>query len=159
MRKIKYIVIHSSATRAIQADIGAKDIRKWHTDPKPRGRGWKTIAYHRVVQRGGKVEYSLALESIGNGVSDNNSNAVHICMVGGLNNDTLKPENNYTPAQWRALKEIVLPPLLKMFPGAVIMGHRNFRGEKNNKACPCFNAIAWAKANGFPAGPDLSGRG
>lgn len=158
MRNIKWIVLHSSATRAIQFNIGAKDIKRWHTDPKPRGRGWPTIAYHRVLMRSGKIEYTLELEKIGNGVAGNNSNAIHICMVGGLNNDTLQPENNYTKEQWKALKEKVLPPLFKMFPEAKGMGHRNFPGAKNAKACPCFNAIAWFKANGFPAGPDLSGR-
>lgn len=159
MRKILWIVIHASATRGIQFNIGAKDIRRWHTDPPPRGRGWKTIAYHRVVRRGGKVEYSLPLETIGNGVANNNSNAIHVCLVGGLNNDTLAPENNFTAAQFKALRDKVLPPLLKLFPGAKVLGHRNFAGPKNAKACPCFNAIAWAKDNGFPAGPDMSGRG
>lgn len=159
MRTIKYIVLHSSATRPIMSNIGAKDIRRWHTDPKPRGRGWATIAYHRVIKRDGRVEYSLDLEKVGNGVSGNNSNAIHICLVGGINNDNIeKAENNYTPEQWKALKEKVLPPLFKLFPNAKIMGHRNFPGKKNAKACPCFNAIQWAKDNGFPEGPDLSGR-
>lgn len=159
MRTIKYIVLHSSATRAIQFDIGAKDIARWHTDPPPVGRGWEHIAYHRVIKRSGVVQYTLALEEVGNGVWNNNTHAIHVCLVGGLNDDTLKPENNYTPIQFLKLKWYVLPPLLKLFPDAVIMGHRNFKGVKNAKACPCFNALKWARDNGFPAGPDLSGRG
>jgi N-acetylmuramoyl-L-alanine amidase len=34
-----------------------------------------------------------------------------------------------------------------LYPNAVVQGHRDF--PKVTKACPSFDAKAWAKANGF----------
>ena len=137
-----WIVIHCSATRAIQANIGAKDIRQWHMS-----KGWSDIGYHWVIKRSGAVEKGRAQELVGAGVEGHNSDSVHICMVGGLNDDTWKPENNYTASQWEALQKLV-SSLTKKYPAAKVLGHRDFAGVK--KACPCFNAKPWAKKLGFP---------
>lgn len=136
-----HIVIHCSATRAIQ-DIGASDIRKWHM-----AKGWRDIGYHFVIRRNGKVEKGRALDAIGSHVAGHNANSVGVCLVGGLNNDTYAPEANYTAAQWAALK-VLVADLLKKFPNAKVLGHRDFAGVK--KACPCFDAKPWASKNGFP---------
>ena len=48
----KYIVIHCAATKP-SMDIGAAEIRKWHTDPP---RNWDDIGYHYVVRRSGTIE-------------------------------------------------------------------------------------------------------
>jgi len=45
VRKITNVVIHSSDSAWGSADV----IRKWHTDPKPQGNGWKTPGYHYVI--------------------------------------------------------------------------------------------------------------
>lgn len=138
-----YIVLHCSATRAIQ-DIGAKEIRQWH-----KARGWKDIGYHYVIRRDGTVETGRKPDdSIGAHVAGHNSNTLGICLVGGLANAApYKPENNFTPTQWTALKAL-LTKLLKKYPGGKIRGHRDFKGV--TKACPCFDAKSWARANGFP---------
>lgn len=141
-KKTNWLVIHCSATRAIQ-DVGARDIRKWHVE----GNGWADIGYHFVIRRSGKVETGRALETIGTHVQGHNTDSVGICLVGGLNNVTFKPENNYTPQQWDALKKL-LTTLLKKYPKAKVLGHRDFAGVQ--KACPCFPARVWAKRNGFP---------
>jgi N-acetylmuramoyl-L-alanine amidase len=72
---------------------------------------------------------------------------VGICLVGGLNDKTWDPEDNYTTAQWATLKKLIAD-LLKKYPKAKVLGHRDF--PKVQKACPCFNARDWAKKNGFP---------
>ncbi len=136
-----WLVIHCSATRAIQ-DIGVREITKWH-----RAQGWATIGYHYVIRRSGKVETGRPVDAIGAHVQGRNHDSVGICLVGGLNNATFKPENNYTPQQWEALKKL-LTTLLKRYPKAKVLGHRDFPGVQ--KACPCFNAKTWARRNKFP---------
>jgi N-acetyl-anhydromuramyl-L-alanine amidase AmpD len=140
--RTNWIVIHCSATRAIQINIGAKDIRLWHHQ-----KGWTDIGYHYVIKRSGAVEKGRELGLVGAGVEGHNTDSVHICLVGGLNDDTWKPENNYTSQQWAALQKLV-STLTKKYPAAKVLGHRDFAGVK--KACPCFNVRPWAKKLGFP---------
>jgi len=135
------IVIHCSATRAIQ-DVGAADIRKWH-----KAQGWADIGYHYVIRRNGKLERGRAENLVGSHVQGHNATSIGVCLVGGLNDKTFKPENNYTPAQWATLKKLV-GDLLKRYPKAKVLGHRDF--PKVAKACPCFNARTWARQNKFP---------
>jgi N-acetylmuramoyl-L-alanine amidase len=141
-KKTNWLVIHCSATRAIQ-DVGVSDIRKWHM----QGNGWSNIGYHFVIRRSGKVERGRALDEVGTHVQGHNTDSVGICLVGGLNNATFKPENNYSPQQWESLTNL-LKMLLKKYPKAKVLGHRDFAGVQ--KACPCFPARVWAKRNGFP---------
>jgi N-acetylmuramoyl-L-alanine amidase len=140
-KRTDHLVIHCSATRAVM-DVGAADIRRWH-----RAQGWSDIGYHYVIRRSGKLETGRPLETIGTHVKGHNTDSVGICLVGGLNNQTFKPENNYTPQQWDTLRKL-LTGLLKKYPKAKVLGHRDFAGVA--KACPCFNAKTWAKQNGFP---------
>ncbi len=138
----KHIVLHCSATRAV-LDVGVKEIRQWHKD-----RGWADIGYHFVIRRDGRVEKGRPRDEVGAHVANHNSNTVGVCLVGGVANDSLTPEDNFTKAQWASLK-VVVAELLKVYPKATILGHRDF--PKVAKACPCFEAKAWAKKNGFPA--------
>jgi N-acetylmuramoyl-L-alanine amidase len=140
-KRTNWIVIHCSATRAIQ-DVGAADIRRWH-----KAQGWSDIGYSFVIRRNGKVETGRAVDAIGSHVKGHNHNSLGICLVGGLNNETYKPENNYTPQQWAALTRL-LTTLTKKYPTAKVLGHRDFPNVA--KACPCFAAKTWAKKNGFP---------
>lgn len=136
-----WIVLHCSATRPVQ-DIGAKEIRAWH-----KAKGWSDIGYHFVIRRDGRVEKGRAVDEIGSHVKGHNHNSVGICMVGGIGNETFGPENNFTPLQWAALKKLIAD-LSKKYPNARVLGHRDFPGV--SKACPCFDARPWAKANKFP---------
>lgn len=139
-KRTNWIVIHCSATRAIQ-DVGAADIRRWH-----KAQGWADIGYAFVIRRNGKVETGRSVDAIGSHVKGHNHDSLGICLVGGLNNETYKPEDNYTAAQWAALIRL-LTTLTKKYPAAKVLGHRDFPNVQ--KACPCFNAKAWAKKNGF----------
>lgn len=140
-KSTNWLVIHCSATRAVM-DVGVADIRKWHM-----AQGWADIGYHYVIRRSGKVETGRPLDSIGSHVKGHNANSVGICLVGGLNNDTFKPENNFTPQQWESLVRL-LKTLTAKYPKAKVLGHRDFPNV--HKACPGFNAKPWAKKNGFP---------
>jgi len=144
MRKINAIVIHCSDTLAT-ADIGAKEIRAWHTAPPPAGNGWADIGYHYVIRRDGTVEAGRPVDRPGAHVMGYNANSLGLCLVGGRG-DCGRPENNYTPAQWAALKALVIG-LLKTYPGAIIKGHRDYPNVP--KACPCFEVKAWLKKEGL----------
>jgi hypothetical protein len=78
--KTNWIVLHCSATRASQVNIGAKDIRRWHKD-----KGWADIGYHYVIKRDGTLEKGRALDAVGAHVEGHNSDSVGVCLVGGLN--------------------------------------------------------------------------
>jgi Negative regulator of beta-lactamase expression len=121
-------------------DIGAETIRRWHTDPEPRGRGWTDIGYHFVIRRNGSVENGRDVERPGAHAYGYNEDSIGVCLVGGTDaNDRLHAEANYTMEQYRALEELV-HVLLDRHPDAEVLGHRDLPGVK--KACPCFDVRA-----------------
>lgn len=133
MRKIDEIILHCSATEAGE-DIKAADIRRWHTLPKPRGRGWRDIGYHYVVDLDGTIEAGRPVDQVGAHVSGHNQTTIGICYVGGLLNG--QPSDTRTPEQRRAIGELVAA-LAMVFPSInKVSGHRDYA----NKACPCFDA-------------------
>ncbi len=140
-RHTNWIVLHCSATRPTQ-DIGVVEIRQWH-----KARGWKDVGYNYVIRRDGTVEPGRAENAIGSHVQGHNADSIGVCMVGGIDDKTWKPADNFTPAQWRSLRTLV-ERLVKKYPSAKVLGHRDFPGVQ--KACPSFAAKVWAKKNGFP---------
>lgn len=136
-----WIAIHCSATRPSQ-NIDANEIGRWH-----RQRGFAGIGYHYVIKRDGTVERGRPEDTVGAHVSGFNGTSIGICLVGGVSEkDVTKAENNFTPAQFAALKTLIAD-LRTRYPKARVQGHRDFPGVA--KACPSFNARAWARANGF----------
>ncbi len=89
---------------------------------------------------------------IGAHASGNNKGSLGICLVGGLNETTGKPENNYTEAQMESLGTL-LDYLEGLYPKAYVLGHRDLSPDLNGdgkitnnewtKACPCFDAATW----------------
>lgn len=146
LRKVtRYVVLHCAATPP-NLDVGVAEIRNWH-----RARGYSDIGYHFVIRRNGRIETGRQPESaIGAHVKNHNADTIAVCLVGGVDKRG-RPESNYTEAQWTALKRLA-GDLARRF-NAKILGHRDF--PKVAKACPCFDAIAWAKQNGLPAAPRM----
>jgi N-acetyl-anhydromuramyl-L-alanine amidase AmpD len=82
--------------------------------------------------------------------------------VGGLNNVTGKPEDNFTLEQKTDLGDLCWE-LLKKYPSAKLLGHRDLSPDLDRdgvvepheylKACPCFDVRAWARSAGLPAAP------
>ena len=140
-RSTDYIVLHCSATPGT-LDIGAAEIRQWHI-----AKGWDDIGYAWVIRRDGAIEPGRPENQVGSHVKGHNAISLGVCLVGGVD-ARQRPENNFTPAQWASLKQL-LSELQARYPRAVILGHRDFQGVA--KACPCFNAIDWARKNGFRA--------
>lgn len=143
MRKIKYIVLHCSATKEGQKATVA-DIDRWH-----KARGFRKIGYHYVIYLDGSIHKGRDISETGAHVTGNNSNSIGICYVGGLNASG-KPKDTRTPDQKAALFYL-LQQLREQFPNAMICGHRDFSPDLNGngivepgewmKVCPCFNAI------------------
>lgn len=77
LRKINKIIIHCSDSPDTQ-DIGAKEIREWHT----KGNGWSDIGYHFVIRRNGHIELGRPLYIAGAHVKGYNSDSIGICWVG-----------------------------------------------------------------------------
>lgn len=134
MRKIDEIIIHATDTPPSMR-IGADEIHAWH-----RERGWSDNGYHYVIPRSGRLEHGRPLERAGAHVAGRNAHSIGICLVGGRKEDG-GHEANFTAAQWRTL-EIMVKHLLRDFPGATVSGHRE---HDPGKACPCFDALAWAE--------------
>lgn len=128
-----WIAVHCSATRP-SMDVGVKEIDKWH-----KARGWSGVGYHYVVRRNGTVEAGRPEKAIGAHVEGYNHNSLGICWVGGVNDDTLGPEDNRTPEQKAALKTLIAY-LKTRYPNAKVQGHRDFPSVK--KACPSYDARA-----------------
>lgn len=139
---VRFITLHCAATRP-SMQVGVKEIRAWH-----KAKGWSDIGYHFVIKRDGTVEKGRPLNQTGAHVQGWNQNNIGICLVGGLNEKTFAPEDNFTREQWRSLKPLVAELRPKTAGGAAkVVGHRDFPDV--HKACPCFEAKAWAQNNGF----------
>lgn len=132
-KSTNYIVVHCSATKPDQ-DIGAATIRRWHIE-----KGWSDIGYHDVIKRNGMREAGRDLYAVGAHVAGYNSASVGVCLVGGIDKNG-KPENNFTDAQFKTLKRVITD-YLKLWPHAIVQGHRDFPGVA--KDCPCFNVSEW----------------
>lgn len=160
-KQTNVIVVHTTATRPVQP-LTMSILRSWH-----RARGFSDVGYHRVIFRDGHIEQGRPDNAVGSGVRGWNATAFHISLEGGLNNKTAKPEMNYTKEQMVAL-ERDLRRYVKMYPNAVILGHRDLSPDRDNdgiveeqewlKACPCFDAGTWAKSKGLPGGRLFRGK-
>lgn len=129
MRKIIYIVIHCSATPE-GYNFRAADIDHWH-----KQRGFKKIGYHYVIDLDGTIELGRPIEEVGAHVKGHNKESIGICYIGGLDGRHLHPADTRTPAQKRAINELVAK-LKAQFPNAKVVGHRDL---DRHKACPCYD--------------------
>lgn len=133
-----FIAVHCAATPPT-SNVGVKEIRQWH-----RAKGWIDIGYHFVIRRDGTVETGRPVDTVGAHVENWNSVSVGVCLVGGIDAKG-NPQNNFTPAQFVALAELLIK-LTKQYPKAEIKGHRDFPNVK--KACPSFDVRRWIKDTG-----------
>ena len=144
MGKLKRLVIHCTAT-PVDRVVTAEDIIHWHTDPKPKGNGWKKVGYSDIIHLDGFIERLSDYNEddfvdpweITNGAYGYNSSSRHVVYVGGVKNG--RPFDTRTPAQILAL-EFYVKRFLLLHPETEIMAHYNLNPGKD---CPCFNVEAW----------------
>lgn len=148
-RRIDFIAVHCTASREGQ-DMTVEQIRKEH-----KRKGWSDIGYHYLITRDGKVHLGRDVDIAGAHVSGYNSNSIGVSYVGGVENrpgvpyEKLKPKDTRTEEQKAALLSLLID-LRKLYPYAVIKGHRDFSPDRNGngtiepkewiKACPSFDA-------------------
>jgi N-acetyl-anhydromuramyl-L-alanine amidase AmpD len=136
MREINLIVIHCAATPNGR-HFTVNDIDQWH-----RLRGFNrayprinpeltSIGYHYVIYLDGEVHTGRAPEEVGAHAAGHNGHSLGVCLIG---------TDNFTPAQWAALKKLVLE-LAGRYPQARLLGHRDLPGV--TKACPGFDVASW----------------
>lgn len=145
-KTINRLVIHTTASRP-KNFVDASVIDRWH-----RERGFLKIGYHYVILRDGTLQKGRKDSEVGAHVAGKNTGSLGICLVGGLNDSTGKPENNYTPEQFKTLGTL-LTKLSGEHPSAIVLGHRDLSPDLNGdgkitrnewvKECPCFDAGQW----------------
>ena len=137
MRKIDLIIVHCSASTFGNVEV----IRHWHSDPKPKGRGWSDIGYHYVINNGkagkydeyeeyskdGFIEEGRPLFKAGAHCKGHNTNSIGICMIG---------DGEYTEKQYVALGNLLRGLLVQFdLEADDIKPH----SEYANKSCPKFD--------------------
>lgn len=139
-----HATIHASATRPKYND-NVDTIRKMHLD-----KGWSDVGYHLVIRRDGEYELGRPFHRQGSQVRGHNKFNFGICLIGGVSDDTGKPENNYTEEQFQTLRD-VLSVVCSEYQILTdrIKGHRDWFGDSNGdgvidsrdwlKECPCFD--------------------
>ena len=137
MRTINKIVVHCAATKP-SMNIGVQAIRKWHTDPKPAGNGWRDIGYHYVIKRDGTIQLGRDLETPGAHARGYNADSVGICLVGGMDKDG-KAAVNYTDKQMTSLA-VLVGGLESRYPNAFVCGHNDLT---KSKTCPNYDVKKW----------------
>lgn len=151
MGRLKYLVIHCTATPEGR-EVSAADIRRWHTSPvSAGGRGWKQVGYTDLVHLDGTVERLVDNNEdawvdnweITNGAAGYNSVSRHVVYAGGCDR-SMKPKDTRTAAQRTALERYV-KDFHRRFPDVRIVGHN----ELAAKACPGFDVQAWLKSTGI----------
>lgn len=136
---IRYIVIHCSASPD-GVDIGAKEIKQYHTAPPPKGRGWRDIGYHKVVRINGRIELGryengdpfLEAHEVGAHAQGHNKNTLAFCWIG--TNEDAMPR-----VQRAALVHLIADTCVKLrLPASSVLGHCEIAPE-SRKTCPNLN--------------------
>jgi hypothetical protein len=161
-KDIMNIIIHCS-----DSDWGcAREIRKWHTDAPPKGRGWSDIGYHFVIQNGkilsdtylatcdGAVECGRKLDAdmeiepdeMGIHCLGYNDHSIGVCVIGKREDKW----TTFTTEQMFSLRELVGELCRKYgIPADNVLGHcETESGKAQGKTCPDFDVAAirtWLK--------------
>ena len=152
MGKLKYLVIHCTATPEGR-EVTKDDIIRWHTSPKHKGgRGWRRPGYSDIIYLDGSLVNILPFNQddevdsweISNGARGINGISRHVVYAGGLTKDTKKAKDTRTKEQLYTLNTYVRYMLLR-YPHIQILGHN----QVASKACPSFDVPVWLKSLGI----------
>ena len=153
MTKMKYLVIHCTATPEGR-EVTAADIRHWHCDPPSKGgRGWKQVGYTDLFHLDGSWERLVDNNEdanvdpweVTNGAAGHNSVSRHIVYAGGVGTVDGKPKDTRTWEQKAALAAYVTD-FHHRFPQVRIVGHNELNPRK---ACPSFDVQKWLQSIGI----------
>lgn len=151
MNKLELLIIHCTATPEGR-HVSKEDILRWHTDPKPEGRGWSRAGYSDLFEIDGTLTNITPFDQdddkdaweVTNGVRGINGISHHIVYAGGLD-ARMQPKDTRTPAQ-KGNMGIYLKYAVLRWPQIKIAGHNYF---DKGKACPSFDVAHWCRAIGI----------
>lgn len=141
---VREIAVHCSATLPdwlAGASLAAKvaEIRRWHTLPKPQGRGWKDIGYHWIIDRDGTILPGRSETVIGAGIESHNNGVIHCCLIGGHGSaETDDFSDHFTTDQDKALRSKIAD-----IRGRTAINKISGHNEYAAKACPGFTVSEW----------------
>jgi N-acetylmuramoyl-L-alanine amidase len=153
-KPLTYLVIHCTATPEGR-EVTAEEIRRWHTSPPPKGRGWKQVGYSDLIHLDGIIENLVPYNNddivdvweITNGASGVNSVSRHVVYAGGVSADDVKKARD--TRTW--LQELAMITYVKetiaRHPNIKVAGHNQFN---SGKACPSFDVPSWCRKIGIP---------
>jgi len=145
VREINELIIHTTATpngwkSDESVNVKIREITRWHKD-----RGFRTIGYHRVIDRDGTVGMGRPFAEAGAHVKGRNKNSIGVSLVGGKTSKRAdKFRDNFTAAQRKALNALIAD-LRTDFGNIKISGHN----EYSSKTCPGFQVTEFL-AEGDP---------
>lgn len=150
--KLNFLVIHCTATHEGRV-VTSDQIRHWHLDPPPAGRGWSRVGYTDLIHLNGTIERLLPNNEddnvdpweITNGAVGINFISRHIVYTGGLKSGTAEAKDTRTSLQTSALLNYVRN-MIRLHPTIRVAGHNQFAA----KACPSFDVPDWLRANNIP---------
>lgn len=149
--KLKYLVIHCTATPEGR-EVTGSEIRRWHCAPKAKGgRGWKQVGYTDVFHLNGGIERLVGNNEdaevdpweVTNGAKGYNSVSRHVVYVGGCDK-TLRPKDTRTAEQKRSMEKYV-KDFHRKHPEVKIVGHGQLCKGKD---CPSFSVPRWLQEIG-----------
>lgn len=142
-RTIDEIIIHCTATPEGK-DYDIETIRSWHL-----ARGFSDIGYHYIIDRYGHVHTGRDVDISGAHCSGHNAHSIGIAYIGGCVAGGKTAKDTRTLTQKAALLSLLID-MRKLYPKAVILGHRDTSPDLNGngivepcewqKECPSFDA-------------------
>jgi len=141
MRKIKYIVVHCTAT--LQTATPESIQRYWQNVLN-----WRNPGYHYLYNPIGDEIELLEENRTANGAPGYNRSGIHLSYIGGIQVEYTKTGKKHIPIDNRTFpqknemyKRIVI--LMQKYPDAKLIGHN----EISTKDCPCFDVRAWFRSH------------
>jgi N-acetyl-anhydromuramyl-L-alanine amidase AmpD len=127
----RFIIIHCSAADGSTLE----SMTRYHTAPKPDGKGWADVGYHFVVEESGAIRHGRPLDRNGAHAKGANNN-IGVCLAGDL---------DAHPANWDQIRSLerLCRALMLAFNIAVehVIGHREVNthipsAARVRKSCP-----------------------
>lgn len=143
MRNVRRLIVHASGHAPdVDPELGALDLHESH-----RWLGDPALPYHAVIRRDGTVERGLEDDVVGRAMPGFDSDALHVCLIGGLSSTETfrgarKAAAEYTDDQLTSLKRM-LDRWRSSHPGASIV---SASGLDRRRRMPGFDAAAWYRS-------------